>query len=382
MSAKVKENIFSTIVIEMRNDLELDAIIEDYLLGKLNPQETEAFETLRRNDAAVDHKVVSHKFFLESMEVFAVQSRLKDQLNNIHSEIDVEGLASALRPHPSKVVQLWRKHKSAIAVAASFLVLSLVSVYSIQHNSKQKEQLVLLSNQVNKAIKTQNNLIRKINNTTNTAGKPAVQNSFGGTGFAISTNGYILTNLHVINGADSLYVQNNKGESFKVKSIYTDSQNDIAILKISDKNFSHLSSIPYSIKKTTSSIGETVYTLGYPKDDAVLGEGYVSSKNGFIGDTTQYQVSIPVNPGNSGGPLLDNNGNLVGIISGKPDQTEGAAFAIKSKYILEAMRAIPQDSLGTNKLSASSKKSLLSGLKRIKQIEKLQDYVFMIKVYN
>jgi len=382
MPAKVKENIFSTIVIEMRNDLELDAIIEDYLLGKLNPQETEAFETLRRNDAAVDHKVVSHKFFLESMEVFAAQSRLKDQLNNIHSEIDVEGLASALRPHPSKVVQLWRKHKSAIAVAASFLVLSLVSVYSIQHNSKQKEQLVLLSNQVNKAIKTQNNLIRKINNTTNTTGKPTVQNSFGGTGFAISTNGYILTNLHVINGADSLYVQNNKGESFKVKSIYTDSQNDIAILKISDNNFSHLSSIPYSIKKTTSSIGETVYTLGYPKDDAVLGEGYVSSKNGFIGDTTQYQVSIPVNPGNSGGPLLDNNGNLVGIISGKPDQTEGAAFAIKSKYILEAMRAIPQDSLGTNKLSASSKKSLLSGLKRTKQIEKLQDYVFMIKVYN
>lgn len=381
MPATVKENIFSTLVIEMRNDLELDAIIEDYLLGKLNPQETEAFEQLRRNDPAVDHKVVSHKFFLESMEMFAAQIRLKEQLNSIHAEINVEDLASSFRPHPSKVVQLWRKQKSAIAVAASFLVLSLVSVYSIQHNTKQKEQLVLLSNQVNKAIKTQNSLIRKINNTTTNAGKPVVQNSFGGTGFAISTNGYILTNLHVINGADSLYVQNNKGESFKVKSIYTDPQNDIAILKINDKNFSHLSSIPYTIKKNTSSIGETVYTLGYPKDDAVLGEGYVSSKNGFVGDTTQYQVSIPVNPGNSGGPLLDANGNLVGIISGKPDQTEGAAFAIKSKYILEAMRAIPQDSLGSNRLS-SNKKSMLSGLKRTKQIEKLQDYVFMIKVYN
>ena len=365
----------------MRNDLELDAIIEDYLLGKLNLQETEAFEQLRRNDPTVDHKEVSHKFFMESMEMFAAQIRLKEQLNSIHAEIDLDSLATKLGPHPSRLVQLWREHKSVIAVAASFLVLSLVSVYSIQHNTKQKEQLVLLSNQVNKAIKTQNSLIRKINNTNASPGKPAVQNSFGGTGFAISTNGYILTNLHVINGADSLYVQNNKGESFKVKSIYTDPQNDIAILKISDKNFSHLSAIPYSIKKNTSSIGEIVYTLGYPKDDAVLGEGYVSSKNGFIGDTTQYQVSIPVNPGNSGGPLLDANGNLVGIISGKPDQTEGAAFAIKSKYILEAMRAIPQDSLGSNKLS-STKKSLMSGLKRTKQIEKLQDYVFMIKVYN
>jgi S1-C subfamily serine protease len=360
--------------------LELDAIIEDYLLGKLNAQETEAFEQLRRNDATVDHKVVSHKFFLESMGTFAGQLRLKEQLNQIHAEIDVESLANALRPHPSRVVQLWRKHKSAIAVAASFLVLSLVSIYSIQHSSKQEEHYRQLSNQVNKAIKTQNSLIRKINNNTTTSDKPSVQNSFGGTGFAISTNGYILTNLHIINGADSLYVQNSKGESFKVKSVYTDPQNDIAILKISDKHFSNLSSIPYSIKRSMSSIGEMVYTLGYPKDDAVLGEGYVSSKNGFIGDTTQYQVAISVNPGNSGGPVLDNNGNLVGIISGKPDQTEGAAFAIKSKYILEAMRAIPQDSLGANKLSAN-KKSLLSGLKRTKQIEKIQDYVFMIKAY-
>ncbi|MFC1225764.1 trypsin-like peptidase domain-containing protein [Pedobacter sp. BG31] len=364
----------------MRNDLELDAIIEDYLLGKLNAQEMEAFEKLRLSDATVDHKVVSHKFFLASMDTFAEQLRLKEQLNHIHSEIDVEGLAATLRPHPSRVVQLWRKHKSAIAVAASFVVLSLVSIYSIQHSTQQAERYRQLSNRVNNAIKTQNSLIRNIRHSSATADKPNSQNSFGGTGFAISTNGYILTNLHIINGADSLYVQNSKGESFKVKSVYTDPQNDIAILKISDKHFSNLSSIPYTIKRNTSNIGEIVYTLGYPKDDAVLGEGYVSSKNGFVGDTTQYQVAISVNPGNSGGPVLDNNGNLVGIISGKPDQTEGAAFAIKSKYILEAMRAIPQDSLGTNKLSAN-KKSLLSGLKRTKQIEKIQDYVFMIKAY-
>lgn len=380
MPAKVKENIFSNIIIEMRNDLELDAIIEDYLLGKLNAQETEAFEQLRRNDATVDHKVVSHKFFLESMGAFAANLHLKEQLNQIHAEIDVESLADALRPHPSRMVQLWRKHKSAIAVAASFVVLSLVSIYSIQHNTQQAERYRQLSNQVNNAIKTQNSLIRNIKHNNTASDKPTTQNSFGGTGFAISTNGYILTNMHIINGADSLYVQNSKGESFKVKSVYTDPQNDIAILKINDKHFSNLSSIPYTIKRNTSNIGEIVYTLGYPKDDAVLGEGYVSSKNGFIGDTTQYQVAISVNPGNSGGPVLDNNGNLVGIISGKPDQTEGAAFAIKSKYILEAMRAIPQDSLGVNKLSAN-KKSLLSGLKRTKQIEKIQDYVFMIKAY-
>jgi len=365
----------------MRNDLELDAIIEDYLLGKLTPQETEAFEQLRTKDATVDHKVVSHKVFLHKMEQYSEQLHLREQMDKIHAELDVDALAATLKPHPSKIVQLWRKHKSAIAVAASFIVLSLVSIYSIQHNSQQAEKVIQLSYQVNNAIKTQNTLIRDIRKTANTSlpNKAANQGRYGGTGFAISTNGYILTNLHVINGADSLYVQNSKGESFKVKAVYTDSQYDMAILKISDRNFSNLSSLPYTIKRNSSSIGENVYTLGYPKDDAVLGEGYVSSKNGFVGDTTQYQVAISVNPGNSGGPLLDNNGNLVGVISGKPDQTEGAAFAIKSKYILEAMRAIPQDSLGQKLVS--NKKSLLSGLKRTKQIEKLQDYVFMIKVY-
>jgi len=380
MPATVKENIFSTLIIEMRNELELDAIIEDYLLGKLNPQETEAFEQLRRNDAAIDHKVVSHKVFLHTMEEYSQQLLLKEQLDNIHSEIDVDALSTQLGPHPSRVVQLWRKHKSAIAVAASFIVLSFVSIYSIQHSSQQADKYVQLSKQVTNAVKTQNNLIRKISSDNLPASKESNPGNFGGTGFAVSTNGYIATNLHVIKDADSVYIQNSEGESFKVKVVHRDPEYDIAILKIDDKHFKNLSALPYTIKKNSTGVGENVYTWGYPKDDAVLGEGYVSSKSGFIGDTTQYQVAIPLNPGNSGGPLLDNNGNLVGIISGKETSAEGASFAIKSKYILEAMRAIPQDSLG-KKLTVN-RKSVLSGMKRARQIEKLQDYVFMIKVYN
>ncbi|TDG36946.1 serine protease [Pedobacter changchengzhani] len=364
----------------MRNDLELDAIIEDYLLGKLSAQEIEAFEKLRLNDAAIDHKVVSHKFFMQFIESYAAQSNLKEKLNHIHNEIDVETLASSLRPHSSKIVQIWRKNKSLIAVAASFIVLSLVSIYSIQHTSQQVDRYLQLGKKVDNIEKSQSNLIRNIKSNNVKVPTKVSPTNFGGTGFAISANGYILTNLHVINKADSIYIQNSKGDSFKVKTVYTDSQNDIAILKISDPNFTSLASLPYTIKSSTTDIGENVYTLGYPKDDAVLGDGYISSKNGFSGDTTQYQISIPVNPGNSGGPLLDNNGNLVGIISGKETKVEGAAFAIKSKYILDAMRAIPQDSLG--KKITANKKSMLAGLKRTQQIQKLQNYVFMIKVYH
>jgi len=365
----------------MRQDIELEAIIEDYLNGKLTPEERVAFEQLRSNDPMVDHKVVAHKVFLESMAQYAHVVRLKEQMDMAHSQIDVAALAEDLRPHPSKLIKFWRNNRSAVAIAASFILLAMVSLYSIQSNNKQAGTFEAMSQDLAQVKRSQNTLIRDIKNRE--ASNKSNNNNkarFGGTGFAISGNGYIITNYHVVRGADSVYVQNNKGASYKVKSFYNDPVNDIAILKINDKSFENLSSLPYNIKKGMSGIGEAVFTLGFPKDDIVLGDGYVSSRTGINGDTLAYQVAIPVNPGNSGGPLLDNNGNIVGIINGKENKTDGATFAVKSKYIMEALNAIPQDSL--SRRVSYGKKSTLKGLKRNKQVEKMQDYVFMIKVYN
>lgn len=365
----------------MRNELELEAIIEDYLKGKLTAEEHAAFEALRSKDSTIDHKVVAHQFFLNSLSDYGNTVALKAQMDAAHATIDVETLAAEFKPHPSKIIQLWRKHKSAIAIAASFVLMAVISLYSLQNNTKQAGSFEAMSQDLAQIKRSQNSLIRDINktkqaNSANTLGNKA---RFGGTGFAIAANGYIVTNYHVVRGADSVYVQNAKG-TYKVKSFYNDPVNDIAVLKINDSSFENLSSLPYTIRKGVSGIGESVYTLGFPKDDIVLGDGYVSSKNGINGDTLAYQVAIPVNPGNSGGPLLDNNGSIVGIINGKENKTDGATFAVKSKYIIEALNSIPQDSL--SKRVSYGKRSSLQGLKRNKQVEKLQDYVFMIKVYN
>lgn len=362
----------------MKNEIELESIIEDYLKGKLTPEETNAFEQLRNNDPIVDHKVVAHKVFLESMQQYAQVSLLKEQMDIAHAQIDVDAISAQVKPHPSRIIRMWRNNKSAIAVAASFLILAMVMLYSIQSQTKQDGSLQLLRGEVSKIKNSQSSLIRKIDNSVQR--NNATPAKFGGSGFAISSNGYILTSYHVVKDADSLYVQNSKGVSFKAKAFYTDATNDIAILKINDLAFQNLGTLPYTIKRSIASIGEPVYTLGYPKDDVVLGDGYVSSKTGINGDSIAYQVAIPVNPGNSGGPLLDNNGSIVGVINGKEQKADGAAFAVKSKYIMEALNAIPQDSL--SKRLAYGKRSSLQGLKRNKQIEKVQDYVFMIKVYN
>lgn len=362
----------------MNNEIQLETIIEDYLNGKLTAVEAQAFEQLRSNDPIVDHKVVAHKVFLDSMKQYADVLQLKQQMDTAHDLIDVDAISAKVKPHPSVIVRMFRNNKAAISVAASFIFLAMVVLYSINIQNKQEGTFKALNREVSQIKRSQNSLIRNINTTVQTTNiAPA---KFGGSGFAISSNGYILTNYHVIKGADSLYVQNSKGVSFKVKAAYTDPVNDIAILKISDLSFENLGTLPYSIKRTTAGIGESVYTLGYPKDDVVLGDGYISSKSGLNGDTIAYQIAIPVNPGNSGGPLLDNNGNIVGVINGKEMKTDGAAFAVKSKYIMEALNAIPYDSL--SKRVSYGKKSPLQGLKRNKQVEKIQDYVFMVKVYN
>lgn len=361
----------------MRPELAIDSIIEDYLEGKLSLEELEQFNTLRANDSSIDARVIEHSIFLKSIRAYKDRVQLMQQLNNMHQEMDVDTLLEQVNPKPGKVVRLWRKNRSAVAVAASFLVVLWVAVFSIQSNKSQVGTYAEMKNELSKIRNSQNNLIRNLQTS-----KQASVNAgkFSGTGFAISANGYICTNYHVVKDADSIYVQNNKGESFKVQAVYKDIQYDLAILKIVDPKFTNLPQLPYALKTTNIGLGENVYTLGYPKNDAVLGEGYVSSKSGFGGDTTMaYQIALPVNPGNSGGPLLDNNGHIIGVISGKENQTDGATFAVKSKFVKDALNAIPQDSL-SNKIS-SSKKTLLSGLKRTKQIEKIQDYVFMVRVF-
>lgn len=361
----------------MRNEIELEGIIEDYLNGKLTEAEAAAFEQLRLNDPTVDHKVVTHKVFLDSLKDYASNLDLKNKMDHVHDQIDVDALSKKLGPHPSFIVNMWRKNKSAIAVAASFILLTVVTVYSIQQTTEQTGSYKQMSAELSKLKSSTNNLIRDVKSSHSKA--PVKPVKFGGTGFAISSNGYILTSYHVIEKSDTVYVQNNKGDQYKVDITYKDPINDIAILKIIDKKFS-LGSLPYSLKKGKVGLGESVYTLGYPKDEVVLGIGYLSSQSGFNGDTLAYQLSLDVNPGNSGGPLLDNSGNVIGIINAKESYTDGATFAVKAKFLQEALSSIPQDSI-VGRIS-SVRKSRLSKLEPSKQVSKIQEYVFMIKGYN
>jgi S1-C subfamily serine protease len=162
-----------------------------------------------------------------------------------------------------------------------------------------------------------------------------------GTGFFIDKKGYIATNHHVIDKAKNIQVEINRN-SYNADVVIYDEQNDLAILKINDNTFIPLQNLQYNFKSETSDVGTSVFALGFPLT-SLLGEeikyttGAISSKSGMKGDITTYQISVPIQPGNSGGPLFDNDGNLIGITSSginrKLNLTENVNYAIKTKYL-------------------------------------------------
>jgi S1-C subfamily serine protease len=162
-----------------------------------------------------------------------------------------------------------------------------------------------------------------------------------GTGFFFLKNGYLITNYHVIDKSKSVKVQH-KNNDYSAIVAYKDKANDIAIIKIEDERFNNFENIEYNFKTESVDIGTYVFTLGYPLtsllgEDIKFTDGKISSKSGMDGQKSNYQITVPIQPGNSGGPLFDENCNLVGIttstVNRKFDITENVNFAVKTSYV-------------------------------------------------
>lgn len=205
---------------------------------------------------------------------------------------------------------------------------------------------------------------------------------WSGTGFALN-NGYIATNYHVVDNAKSIKVQGIRG-NFNIKYnatvVATDKFNDLAIVKINDSRFNGFGTIPYRVKTSTSEVGEDVFVLGYPLtttmgDEIKLTTGVISSKTGFQGDVALYQISAPIQPGNSGGPLFDGKGNLIGIVNAKHMEAENVGYAIKTSYLNNLVEIASSTSLLPSNNS-------ISGMSLSNKVKSLKNFVFMITCSN
>ncbi|MCX6352241.1 MAG: serine protease [Bacteroidetes bacterium] len=161
-----------------------------------------------------------------------------------------------------------------------------------------------------------------------------------GTCFLISQEGYFVTNYHCVENAKEVTIKGIEGDfttKYGVTIIATDKTNDLALLKIGNKNVKFINP-PFSIRTNGVQQAEKIYALGYPfaetmGKDLKITDGIISSKSGIGGDNSKFQISAAVNPGNSGGPLIDENGNLIGVIYAKSTLAESAGYAIKAGYL-------------------------------------------------
>ena len=356
--------------------------IERYIRGEMLPEERVFFEQLRKSNPGVDQMVVEHTIFLNQMNKFGERKDFKSSLNEIHNELFEAGDIKEQRE--ARVIRIWRKYKRVVAVAASIAGITALAISGLVSYVSPKvsnEQLTYLSRKIEKQDKTIKDLSTKINTNLNEISRIPVdaQIKSGGTGFLIDVKGYLVTNAHVVNHATGVVVQNNKGQEFKARIIHMDASSDIALLKIDDEDFKTYNSLPYGISKSGADLGEQIFTLGYPRDEIVYGEGYMSAKTGFEGDTLACQIAVAANPGNSGGPVLNKNGEVIGILSTRQIQAQGVVFAIKSKSIFKTIDELKTDSSFTGlKISTTSS---LKGMDRVQQIRKIEDCIFIVKVY-
>jgi S1-C subfamily serine protease len=363
------------------DELLLIEAVERYLSGDMTPQERSFFEEVRKNTPEVDQMVVEHTFFLHGLEKYSDLKSFKHGLVETEAKMMEDGvIKEPIIKGKAKVVQLWNKYKRSMAVAASIaafisvLTAGLNIAYTKKYRDENYNVLVSKINEARNDIKT-----IKDNSTLQTVTLPKLEPKvdFRGTGFLIDGKGYLVTNAHVISRMKNIYVENNKGEYFNATAVYTDNASDLTILKITDTSYKTITNLPYSIKRANSDLGDQFFTLGFPRNEIVYGEGYVSAKSGNDGDSLAYQLTVSANPGNSGGPVINKNGEIIGIITAKDSKADGVVYATKSRNIFRML-----DELKKADTSAASIKTpagtSLKGIERTQQVKKIEEFVFMV----
>jgi serine protease Do len=355
--------------LNMSTDNHIWTLAEAFVSGTLPDAEYEALQARIQTDtefAAAFHESVN---LIRSLNGAGKQARFKSMLQEVHAA-HTENKQSTPRTIPLRTHYL----RTAAVAAGIALVTSFTTYWGFNNNNKKSNsQYNVLRRDIENIKRSQNALINDINQKNTPP--PSAPVKYTGTGFAITNDGYFTTSCHVTDGADSVYIQNHDGDYFKASVVAYDQQTDIAILKVDDEDFRFSKTeVPYTFSASKVGLGSKVYTLGFPEDEIIYNEGYVSAKNGFQDDSMQYRLELPADPGQSGAPVLDAHGNVLAIVTAKGSQSEGNTYAVSSKALLQLLHKIPGVHL--------SKTNRLGNLDREQQIGKLEYYTCSVKVYK
>lgn len=352
----------------MSADSKIWQLAEGYVNGSLTDTEQFILQDKLATDVSFKAEFNESVNLLRSLKGSGQHKQFRGMLQDIAQTGDKK---------KARIISLPVNYRTAAIAASIAFIISIGTYWITQYNNNKKiaSQYILLRKDLEKYKRSQNALISDIKNQQAPPVEPA---RYTGTGFALTNDGYFVTNYHVIEGADSVYIQNDEGEYYKSSLISFNAKTDIALLKVEHKKFRFgKGDVPYSLSPSKRDLGTKVYTIGFPEDEMVYYEGYISSINGYEGDSAQYRLELPSEHGLSGAPVADASGNIIGIITGKKTESQGTTYAVSSAELLEMMESLP-DGINlklpkTNKLGAAS---------REQQIKKLGHYTCAVKVYK
>ncbi len=204
-----------------------------------------------------------------------------------------------------------------------------------------------------------------------------------GTGFYITDNGYLISNNHVVKDATKVRLLTSGG-LIDAKVVRVDAANDLALLKASGK----CAALPVASSRAVH-LGNSVATVGFPNIGMQgfapkFARGEIASLSGAADDARYFQISVPVQPGNSGGALVDEHGNVVGVVSAKLNASaalatsgqlpENVNYAVKSSFLLSFLESVPA-------VSAKLKEPVTADRKFEDVVKSAQEAAVLVLVY-
>jgi len=359
----------------------ISELAEAWVSGTLSPEEMAELKNRMNTDAEFAIEFNETILLIRSLNGSGNQKRFRAMLKDINSN-------QVAKAPEKRIIQLpahfWRT--SAVAASVALLTSFLTYTLFVARTKNTDSQYSTISREVDhlkrvqmKQQETQNAIIDSINKKKSPAPPPS-DVRYTGTGFALTNDGYFATAAHVINNGDfdSVYIQCSDDVYYKAFLVNYNSKADIAILKVEKKNFRFgKSDVPYELQSDKVGLGARIFTMGYPNDDLVYSEGYISARNGYEGNKQQYTLELPAGHGQSGSPVLDEKGNMLGILTAISNPDEANTYAVGAQALTDLIQHMPPGSR-----MRLPKSSHLSGLSREKQIQKMEDFTFSVKVYK
>jgi S1-C subfamily serine protease len=262
-------------------------------------------------------------------------------------------------PIPDYVLAAFRKSRSMtsefLGEEHTFALTATDRMAATVENCFVKTKAVGIANVGDFALPAAKSVVQSTSSSSPSTGRTTQQD---GTGFVISANGHIITNNHVIDGCVGDIHGNLSGQgTMTLRTVATDETNDLALLQAPETIKGAA-----SIRATPIHPGDSIIVIGYPlhgllTSDFTVASGIVSSLSGLLNDTRYLQISAGVQEGNSGGPLLDTSGNLVGVVAAKinalkfakatGDLPQNINFAIKTGAVRDFLdnSAVPYETM-------------------------------------